>query len=109
MSASGIFDFGVGYQFNSWLRGDVTEEFRGGAHFQALEVLTEPNTFGAFGKQQYADFYRADLASYVTMFNAYADLGTWYGSRPMSARASVSRTTGCLASPTPARRTSRPP
>ena len=31
---------------------------------------------------QYADFYRGNIASYVTMFNGYADLGTWYGVTP---------------------------
>ena len=39
ISASGIFDVGFGYQFNSWFRGDITEEYRGGSSFQTLEVL----------------------------------------------------------------------
>ena len=78
ISASGIFDFGFGYQFNSWLRGDVTEEFRGGSSFQTLEVLNEPTAPAS----QYADFYRANLSSYITMINGYADLGTWYGITP---------------------------
>ncbi|THD47174.1 MAG: porin family protein [Bradyrhizobium sp.] len=78
ISASGIFDFGFGYQFNSWLRGDVTEEFRGGSSFQTLEVLNEPTPPAS----QYADFYRGNLSSYVTMINGYADLGTWYGVTP---------------------------
>jgi len=83
ISASGIFDFGVGYQFNTWFRGDITEEFRGGSSFQTLEVLNEPNVVVPnTSTQQYADFYRANLASYVTMFNGYADLGTWYGVTP---------------------------
>jgi opacity protein-like surface antigen len=79
LSSSGIFDVGFGYQFNSWIRGDITEEYRGGAHFQTLEVL---NDSGATPKIQYADFYRGDLSSWVTMFNGYADLGTWYGVTP---------------------------
>jgi opacity protein-like surface antigen len=83
ISSSGIFDFGVGYQFNSWFRADVTEEYRGGAAFQTLEVLNEPNIVaGNTSTQQYADFYRANLSSYVTMLNGYADLGTWYGVTP---------------------------
>jgi len=83
ISASGIFDFGFGYQFNSWFRADVTEELRGGAGFQTLEVLNEPNIVGSnTSSQQYADFYRANLGSYVTMFNGYADLGTWSGITP---------------------------
>jgi opacity protein-like surface antigen len=83
ISASGIFDVGVGYQFNTWFRGDITEEFRGGGNFQALEVLNEPNLVGGnLSSQQYADFYRANLSSYITMVNGYADLGTWYGVTP---------------------------
>lgn len=79
ISSSGIFDIGFGYQFNSWFRGDITEEYRGGSHFQTLEVL---NDSGATPNIQYADFYRGDLSSWVTMFNGYADLGTWYGVTP---------------------------
>jgi opacity protein-like surface antigen len=78
ISASGFFDIGVGYQFNTWFRGDITEEFRGGGSFQTLEVLNEPTAPAS----QYADFYRANLSSYITMINGYADLGTWYGVTP---------------------------
>jgi opacity protein-like surface antigen len=78
ISSSGIFDLGFGYQFNNWFRADVTEEYRGGSRFQTLEVLEEPNVVAPnTSTQQYADFYRADLSSWVTMFNGYVDLGTW--------------------------------
>lgn len=77
ISASALFDIGVGYQFNSWLRADVTEEYRGGATFQALEQLGVPSK-----KEQFADFYRGGLASWITMVNGYADIGTWYGITP---------------------------
>jgi opacity protein-like surface antigen len=78
LSASGIVDLGFGYQFNNWFRADFTEEYRGGASFQTLEVLNEPNKVGAnTSTQQYADFYRANLSSWVSMFNGYVDLGTW--------------------------------
>src|ERR1700676_3542482 len=33
--SAGVFGLGVGYQFNSWLRADVTGEYRMSAHFQA--------------------------------------------------------------------------
>jgi opacity protein-like surface antigen len=78
ISSSGIFDIGFGYQFNSWFRGDITEEYRGGSHFQSLEVLNDKGP----PIIQYADFYRGDVSSWVTMFNGYADLGTWYGVTP---------------------------
>ncbi len=46
-------------------------------------MLNEPTTIApATGSQQYADFYRANLGSYVTMFNGYVDLGTWSGVTP---------------------------
>jgi len=83
ISDSGIFDFGFGYQFNNWFRADVTEEYRGGASFQTLEVLNEPNVVAPnTSTQQYADFYRANTSSWVTMFNGYVDLGTWSGITP---------------------------
>jgi opacity protein-like surface antigen len=83
ISASGIFDLGFGYQFNNWFRADFTEEYRGGASFQTLEVLNEPNIVGLnTSTQQYADFYRANLSSWVSMFNGYVDLGTWSGITP---------------------------
>jgi opacity protein-like surface antigen len=78
ISASGMFDFGVGYQFNQWLRGDVTLEYRGGGHFQSLYTLNDPTP----PTTQYADFYRADTSSLVGLINAYVDMGTWYGVTP---------------------------
>jgi opacity protein-like surface antigen len=78
LSGSGMFDFGVGYQFNPWLRGDVTVEYRNGGHLQSLWTLNDPTP----PTTQYADFYRADTSSLIGLFNAYADLGTWYGITP---------------------------
>ncbi len=78
-SASALFDIGVGYQVNPWLRGDVTLEYRGGGHFQSLYVLNAP---ASGGNTQYADFYRASTSSVVGLINVYADLGTWYGVTP---------------------------
>jgi opacity protein-like surface antigen len=77
ISDSGFFDFGFGYQFNSWFHADVTEELRGGGSFQALEVVDDTTT-----PQQYADFYRANLWSSITMLNGYVDLGNWSGITP---------------------------
>jgi opacity protein-like surface antigen len=83
VSDFGIFDIGLGYQFNNWFRADVTEEYRGGAPFQALEVINEPNAVGThLGPQQYDDSYRANLWSAITMFNGYVDMGTWWGITP---------------------------
>jgi opacity protein-like surface antigen len=77
ISASALFDVGVGYQINNWLRFDVTGEYRGGSHFQALEQVAIPSTATQFG-----DFYRADMSSFIGLFNGYVDLGCWYGITP---------------------------
>jgi opacity protein-like surface antigen len=80
LSNSGFFDFGVGYQFNNWLRADVTETLRGGATFQGLEIVQDNGATPA--AKQWADFYRGNLSSYVTMLSVYGDLGSWYGVTP---------------------------
>jgi len=77
ISASGIFDIGVGYQFNNWLRFDVTGEYHGGSQFQVLEQVGIPST-----STQFADWYRGSLSSYILMANGYVDIGTWYGMTP---------------------------
>jgi opacity protein-like surface antigen len=86
LSTSGLFDLGVGYQVNNWFRTDITGELRGGASFQGLEVVNDSNwpgdKTGTYNQVQYGDFYRANLTSYLLMWNAYADLGTWYGLTP---------------------------
>jgi len=78
ISAGGTFDIGAGYQFNRWLRGDLTMEYRGGSQFQSLYTLNDP----VQPTSQYADFYRGNLSSFIVMANVYADLGTWMGVTP---------------------------
>jgi opacity protein-like surface antigen len=77
ISTSALFDIGVGYQINNWLRFDVTGEYRGGGHFQALEQVGIPSE-----GYQNADFYRGDVSSLIGLFNGYVDLGCWYGITP---------------------------
>jgi len=83
MSESMIGDFGFGYRFNSIFRMDVTGELRGGASFQGLEVVND-STHGPVPttSNQWADFYRANVSSYLGMVNAYTDIGTWSGVTP---------------------------
>jgi len=84
---------GVGYQFNSWLRADITGEYRtkastsfadkycnaldGGGNFLA------PTCNGASPFQR-EGFNRinGNIGSYVFLANGYVDLGTWYGLTP---------------------------
>lgn len=55
-----VLGIGVGYQFNNWLRGDVTLDYQFGSRFPNTEKLWSSALFA----------------------NAYADLGTWWGVTP---------------------------
>jgi opacity protein-like surface antigen len=61
---------GVGYEWNSWLRFDVTAEYRNKAAV---------NFFGTYhqGGGVFGDQYEASLRSVIFLANAYVDLGTW--------------------------------
>ncbi|HET9903980.1 MAG TPA: outer membrane beta-barrel protein [Xanthobacteraceae bacterium] len=74
-----IFGIGFGYQFNSWLRFDVTGEYRGKASFRGLDVYTpEPASGTGVG----VDDYYGSKHEWVALANVYFDLGTWYGLSP---------------------------
>lgn len=60
---------GIGYQFTSWMRADVTVDHRFGAQFSG----TRPNP--TYGLGYVRD--QADVESSAALFNLYADLGTW--------------------------------
>jgi opacity protein-like surface antigen len=64
---------GVGYQFNAWLRADVTAEYRTSTKVKAVGSYTE---FCPGGRC--FDVYDADHQASVFMANAYLDLGTWW-------------------------------
>jgi opacity protein-like surface antigen len=63
-----FFGIGAGYQFNSFLRVDVTGEFRGRASLHSKAV-------GSFGS---VDQLTGSMSSWVALANIYADLGTWW-------------------------------
>lgn len=72
---AGIYGVGIGYQFNNWLRGDITAEYRGNANFHGLDLTTYNDT----GTVQHgSDTYTASKSEWLFLANAYADLGTWY-------------------------------
>jgi opacity protein-like surface antigen len=73
-----IFGLGIGYQFNSWLRLDITGEYRGKAGFRALDRA--PNGGSPTGFQ--TNEYTGSKSEWTFLFNAYADLGTWYNITP---------------------------
>jgi opacity protein-like surface antigen len=67
-------DFGVGYQFNSWLRFDVTGEHRTSAKFKVIGSFREFCPGGATCFDQFDGSHSAE----VFLLNAYLDLGTWW-------------------------------
>ena len=75
-STGGIFDVGVGYQFNNWFRVDVTGQYRGKASFQGQDLFMSPNGGGTFVHG--VDNYTANKSEAVFLANAYVDLGTWW-------------------------------
>ncbi len=66
-----LLSMGAGYQFNNWLRFDVTGEYRGNAHFHGQQVAT-------FGGVILPDDYSASKSEWLFLANAYVDLGTWW-------------------------------
>ncbi len=69
--SAGLFGLGVGYQFNNWLRFDVTGEYRMNSTYNGLDVLT-------FGTGSFTNDYRAKKSEWLLLANAYVDLGTWW-------------------------------
>jgi opacity protein-like surface antigen len=69
-----LFGLGVGYQWNAWLRTDLTGEYRSKANFHGLQVV---NSGGLF-----TDEYRASKSEWLWLANAYFDLGTWWNITP---------------------------
>lgn len=69
-----IFGLGIGYQYNNWLRFDVTGEYRGKANFHGLDIV---NSGGLS-----TDEYRGSKSEWLALANVYLDLGTWYSFTP---------------------------
>jgi opacity protein-like surface antigen len=70
MGDTTFFNAGVGYEFNNWLRVDVTGEYRTKAAVNAFGIYT-------FGGATNVDTYQGFLKSTVFLANGYIDLGTW--------------------------------
>lgn len=69
--SSPLFGMGVGYQFNSWLRFDVTGEYRANSHFHGHQVDFD-------GTTTLPDDYNASKNELLFLANAFIDLGTWW-------------------------------
>src|SRR3954447_8605341 len=66
------YGLGVGYQFNSWFRADITGEYRSKVSFSGTDFFMF-NPGGGL-----ADTYTGGYKSWVGMVNGYVDLGTWW-------------------------------
>jgi opacity protein-like surface antigen len=87
--SSPFFLLGVGYQLNSWLRFDVTGEYRAKANFHGSDNVTFPDS-GGIGVL--VDNYSASKSEWVVLANSYIDLGTWWCVTPfVGAGVGVSR------------------
>src|SRR5918994_7557566 len=60
--SAGLFGLGVGYQFNNWLRFDVTGEYRMNSTYNGLDVLT-------FGTGSFTNDYRAKKSEWLLLAN----------------------------------------
>ena len=67
----GLFRLGVGYQFNSWLRFDVTGEYRSPATWHSFDIANFNGTL----IPEHVTFRKSEV---VALANVYADLGTWW-------------------------------
>jgi opacity protein-like surface antigen len=70
--SSMLFGLGVGYQYNSWLRFDVTGQYRGRATFHGSEYTN------AFANSSLVNNYSGSKSEALFLANAYVDLGTWW-------------------------------
>jgi opacity protein-like surface antigen len=76
---------GVGYEFNQWLRFDVTGEYRGDATFFGQDRYPGSDGFNRvgppFGPGEFnpgTNEYTADIQSWLGLANAYVNLGTYH-------------------------------
>jgi opacity protein-like surface antigen len=69
--SASTFGLGVGYQFNHWLRVDVTGEYRGKSNFHGSQ-------FEPIGGASFFDNYSGSKSEWLALANVYADLGTWW-------------------------------
>ncbi len=75
-----FFGLGVGYQFNSYFRVDVTGEYRGRSSYRGTDRVGWLGT--PAGTYNQTNDFTGSKTEYVGLLNAYVDLGTWHGITP---------------------------
>ncbi len=80
IKSTALYGFGIGIEHSRWLRFDVTGEYRG----KQLFVAQDSYSYGPCGVAGNCgtNEYTADLESWLGLFNAYIDLGTFRGITP---------------------------
>jgi opacity protein-like surface antigen len=79
---------GIGYQFNSWFRADLTHEYRAAAGVKAIDTYNFTCNFvggscTAIGQVvPRSNIWDGKFKSHLFLANFYADLGTWQGLSP---------------------------
>jgi opacity protein-like surface antigen len=68
---AGIYRLGVGYQFNSWFRADITGEYRTPATWSSFDIANSGGTL-------IPEHVTLEKSAFVALANVYADLGTWW-------------------------------
>jgi opacity protein-like surface antigen len=87
-----IFDVGIGFQYNKWLRADITGEYRSKVDFSGHDTGTfvDGDGFVRTGTNN----YDAKKSEWLLLANAYADLGNYGGLTPyVGAGIGAARTT----------------
>jgi opacity protein-like surface antigen len=70
---------GIGYQFNDYLRADLTGEYHGSRRLRGTAFYQ--STYSGRPSHNYAS-YDGDLRTFAVMANAYIDLGSYWGVTP---------------------------
>lgn len=77
IKSSPLYGIGVGWQARSWLRFDLTGEYRGDASYFGSDQYPGGGGFDAGTNE-----YTADIKSWLGLANAYIDMGHWCGFTP---------------------------
>lgn len=80
LDGSTLFGIGVGYQFNNWLRFDVTGEYRSAARFGGRDQIdtagARPGDPAGTTAVRQINAYSGSLSTTLLMANGYVDLGS---------------------------------
>lgn len=81
LSSAPRIGIGIGYQFNQYLRGDITADFYATRKLRAHGTYTGYDSANAMSTNNRVG-WESDLSSAVVLANVYGDLGTYSGFTP---------------------------